>query len=69
VLPRSIGARVAVEMACGMGWERWVGERGEIVCMRGFGASAPLEDLLVHFGFTVDAVVEAARKQLSLATA
>jgi transketolase len=69
VLPRSIGARVAVEAAAGMGWERWVGERGEVVCLRGFGASAPAGELFEHFGLTVDAVVEAARKQLSLATA
>jgi transketolase len=61
VLPPSIKARVAVEMASTFGWERYVGLEGKIVGMRTFGASAPLKDLLKHFGFTVDAVVAAAK--------
>jgi transketolase len=69
VLPREISARVAVEQASGFGWSRWVGESGAIVCMKGFGASAPLGELQKRFGFTVDNVVQAAKKQLSLATA
>jgi len=69
VLPRDVTARVAVEQASGFGWERWAGDRGEIICMHGFGASAPYDELRKHFGFTVENVVRAARKQLSLTTA
>lgn len=65
VLPPSIRARVAVEMASTFGWERYVGLDGRIVGMRSFGASAPLKDLLKHFGFTVDAVVAAAKDVLA----
>jgi len=68
VLPAEIRARVAVEAASTFGWHRFVGDHGAVIGMPGFGASAPLSDLLKKFGFTVDAVVEAARRQLSLAT-
>jgi len=61
VLPPSIKARVAVEMASTFGWERYVGSEGKIIGMRSFGASAPLKDLLKHFGFTVEAVIAAAK--------
>ena len=69
VLPPECTARVAVEMASPFGWSRWVGDRGATVCMTGFGASAPLSDLLKKFGFTVDNVVSTAKKQLSLSHA
>jgi transketolase len=65
VLPPECTARVAVEMAASFGWSRWIGERGATVCMSGFGASAPLADLLKKFGFTVDGVVQTAKQQLS----
>ncbi len=61
VLPPSIRARVAVEMASTFGWERYVGLEGKVIGMRTFGASAPLKDLLKHFGFTVEAVIAAAK--------
>jgi len=67
VLPPSIKGRVAVEMASTFGWERYVGLEGKIVGMRTFGASAPLKDLLKHFGFTVDAVVSAAKAVMTKA--
>lgn len=62
VLPPAITARVAVEQAAPFGWERYVGLAGRVVGMRGYGASAPLPALLEHFGFTVDAVVAAAKE-------
>ena len=65
VLPASVTARVSVEMASVFGWQRYVGMRGRSVGMRSFGASAPLKDLLKHFGFTADAVAEEARKVLA----
>jgi transketolase len=58
VLPPACRARVSVEAAATLGWERWVGEDGESVGMTGFGASAPQKDLYEHFGFTPDHVAE-----------
>ena len=65
VLPASVKARVSVEMAATLGWERYVGPKGRMVGMHRFGASAPLKDLLKFFGFTVDRVVEEARKAMA----
>ncbi|SEG03515.1 transketolase [Thalassococcus halodurans] len=56
--------RVAVEAGAQMGWDKWLcGERGKyqkagFVGMKGFGASAPAEELYEHFGITADAIVE-----------
>ena len=64
VLPASVVARVSVEMGSVFGWERYTGLQGKIIGMRSFGASAPLKDLLKHFGFDVDTVVAAAKQLL-----
>jgi transketolase len=64
VLPPSVKARVSVEMGTVLGWEHYVGTTGGTVGMHTFGASAPLKDLLKHFGFTVEEVVKVAKKQL-----
>jgi transketolase len=66
VLPGSVEARVAVEAGIRLGWEHYVGLRGGVVGMDGFGASAPAEVVFREFGITVDAVVEAARRSLEL---
>jgi transketolase len=60
VLPAAISRRLAIEAASPLGWERYVGDRGEVLGMTGYGASAPYEDLAEHFGFTVERVVERA---------
>ena len=65
VLPPSVTARVSIEQASTFGWHRFVGNTGEAIGMKTFGASAPLKELQKKFGFTVDAVVAAARKQLA----
>jgi transketolase len=62
VLPPSVKARVAVEQAGPMGWDRYVGSEGATVTMSSFGASAPLKDLQKKFGFNVDNVVKVARE-------
>ena len=62
VLPRSVRARVAIEMAGSIGWDRYVGLDGATVTMSTFGASAPLAKLQDKFGFTVDNVVKVARQ-------
>ncbi|MEP6967131.1 MAG: transketolase, partial [Pseudomonadota bacterium] len=64
VLPPDVTARVTVEAASPLGWDRYAGPTGEIIAMRSFGASAPIGPLMTHFGFTVEAVYEAARRQL-----
>src|SRR5258706_14013524 len=67
VLPPAVKARVSVEMATTFGWSRYVGPSGHSIGMRSFGASAPLKDLQRHFGFTVENIVAAAKKQIQLA--
>ena len=64
VLPPDITARVAVEMASTFGWAKYTGNSGRIIGMHTFGASAPLKDLQKKFGFSADAIVQAAREQL-----
>jgi len=57
VLPPDIAARVAIETGVSQGWDRYVGDRGEILGMNRFGASAPYKTLFEKFGFTADHVV------------
>ncbi len=57
-------ARVAVEAAVKMGWERFIGEDGAFVGMSTFGASGPEDELFRHFGITPEAVVAAVERQL-----
>lgn len=65
VLPPGIWERVSVEMGSVIGWDRYVGPRGISIGMHQFGASAPLADLLRKFGFTREAVVAAAKRQVA----
>ena len=65
VLPPSVKARVSVEMAATLGWDRYAGATGEMIGMHRFGASAPLKDLLKKFGFTADTVVDAAKRAIA----
>jgi len=64
VLPPSVTARVAVEQASTLGWERYVGPSGQIIGMKTFGASAPLKELQTKFGFEPDRVAAVARELL-----
>jgi transketolase len=64
VLPPKVAARVAVEQGSVLGWERYVGTSGAVIGMKTFGASAPLKELLRHFGFEPARVVAAAKEQL-----
>jgi transketolase len=65
VLPPEVQARVSVEQASSLGWERFVGTQGATIGMHTFGASAPLKDVQKKFGFTPDAIVAACRHQLA----
>ncbi|UCG15651.1 MAG: transketolase [Phycisphaerales bacterium] len=64
VLPEACRARVAVEAGVSFGWQRYVGAKGAVVGIDTFGESAPCSAVMEHFGFTVDAVVDAARRQM-----
>jgi transketolase len=68
VLPPAVRARVAIEQASTLGWERYVGDAGAVVGMHTFGASAPLKQLLGKFGFTPEHVSQAAREQVAAST-
>ncbi|HWT14217.1 MAG TPA: transketolase [Patescibacteria group bacterium] len=64
VLPSWCRARIAIEAGVGDFWRKYVGLDGHVIGIDRFGASAPAEKLYPYFGFTVDKIVEAARKQL-----
>ncbi len=65
ILPSEVVARVAIEAASPLGWDRYVGRHGKILGMQGFGASGSIEQLLPYFGFTVDRVVQAVNQVLT----
>ena len=69
VLPPAVPARVAVEAASPIGWHRWVGDRGDVIAMEGFGASAPAKVVYEHFGFTGEKIAERARTVIEEADA
>ncbi len=64
VLPPEVTARVAIEAATSFGWHRWVGDRGLVIGIDHFGASAPADRLFREFGFTAERVVTAVRSLL-----
>ena len=64
VLPPAITARVAIEAGVSFGWERWVGDRGTVIGVDRYGASAPGGELMKHYGLHRDNVVAAARALL-----
>jgi len=64
VLPPSVRARLAVEAAATQGWRRYVGDRGDVIGVERFGASAPGKDVLDKYGFTVDNVYARAKALL-----
>jgi transketolase len=64
IIPPATKARVAVELASKLGWDRYVTSHDQIIGMRTFGASAPLKEVTKKFGFTVESVVEAAKRQI-----
>ena len=62
VLPPRVEARIAVEQASELGWDKYVGAAGRIVGMKTFGASAPLKELQRKFGFEPERIVAIAMK-------
>lgn len=68
VLPPEIRARIAVEAAAPMEWCRWIGDRGQVIGIERFGASAPGGNVMAHYGFTAQNVVQTALKLLERAS-
>ena len=66
VLLPSVKARLAVEAGAPFGWNEWV-NHGDVVGVNRYGASAPYEENLRHFGLAVDHVVEEAKRVLATA--
>jgi transketolase len=64
VLPASCRARIAVEAASPMGWDKWIGEEGAFIGMESFGESGPYKDVYEHFGITADRVAQTGRELL-----
>ena len=64
VLPRAVAARLSIEAGSKVGWERWVGDRGDTIGLERFGASAPGEIVMKELGFNVENVVEKAKALL-----
>lgn len=65
VLPKNITARVAVEMAASLGWERYVGFDGKVIAVDTFGASAKGNVVIEKYGFTVENVVQHVKQVIS----
>ena len=61
VLPPTCRARLAVEAASPLGWERWVGDDGDVLGMETFGESGPYKAVFEEFGFTAQNVAQRAR--------
>ncbi len=61
MLPPAVAARVSIEQASTLGWDRYVGPAGARIGMHTFGSSAPLKDVTRKYGFTPEKVVETAK--------
>jgi transketolase len=64
ILPPSVPARLAIEAGVRQGWDRYVGPKGDVVCLDRFGASAPGDVAMRELGFTLENVLEHARQLL-----
>ena len=65
VLPPEIQARVTVEAAATLGWDRYAGPTGTIIGLHSFGGSAPGTALMKKFGFVPDKILQAATDQIA----
>jgi transketolase len=61
VLPPQITARLAIEAGVRMGWDKWIGSKGDTVTQNRFGLSAPAADVFKEFGFTVENILSKAK--------
>jgi transketolase len=61
VLPPAVTSRLAIEAGVRLGWDRYVGPQGDVICLERFGASAPGDVALKNLGFNVENVVTRGR--------
>ncbi len=66
VLLPSVKARVSIELGVKQGWEKYTGDSGESISIEKFGASAPIDILMEKYGFTVENIVETAKKVIKI---
>jgi len=64
ILPPAVTARLAIEAGVRQGWDRYVGGKGDVVCLDRFGASAPGDVVMRELGFNVDNVLQHAKALL-----
>jgi transketolase len=64
VLPPSVTERLAIEAGVRQGWDRYVGAKGDVICLDRFGASAPGDVALKNLGFNVENVLTRAKALL-----
>ena len=64
VLPKSVTARLAIEAGVSLGWHKYVGNSGDTLSVDRYGTSAPAEDIFREYGFTVENVIQKAKKLL-----
>ena len=67
VLPKNLRARVSIEAGVGAGWQKYVGDNGEIIGLEHFGASASAGTLFKEYGFTAENIVAAAKRTIARA--
>lgn len=65
ILPPHVETRLAIEAGVSLGWSKYIGRKGDIICVDTFGVSAPADDVFRFFGFTVENIVERVKKMLS----
>lgn len=65
IFPPNIKNRLAIEAGSSLGWREWVGDKGDIIGIDKFGASAPYEEIYKHYGLTVNNIVKRAQKLLN----
>ncbi len=64
ILPPAVKERLVIEAGASHGWQRYAGDSGGYICIDHFGASAPSNVLMEHFGFTVDNIIKTSMKLL-----
>jgi transketolase len=64
VIPPQVKTRIGIEAAIGLGWSKYLGEKGIFIGMSEFGTSAPYKEAFAHFGITAENVIATAKKLL-----
>ena len=64
VLPAEINARLAIEAGVSFGWQKWVGDAGDVLAVDRYGASAPGSKVFEEYGFTVSNIVKKAKSMI-----